>query len=325
MAFPKLPAKAAYITLNNPTNRNALSISVLRDLRGQLHKSMTSPRTGKLLTLPPFKKHFVDLYDPPPKPKSILDTDTDTDKNTNPEAWLTDPETWHKDREGLPNALVLRTEGPVFSSGHDLHELHSNTPEQNKQSLALCAEVISLIRHSPAPVICPVQGLATAAGFQLALAADFPIALASTEFQLPGMLLGFPCTGPAVAVSRRLPPGLAYRLFATGERVTAGELGNGVLDVVPVPEHAESTDTAARAFEERVAAVVQRVAGGETAGRAQALGKWAYWTQLGLRGGDSYDPAGRWAGKVMATDLQSEEAREGIAAWVEKRKPQWKA
>lgn len=337
MAFPKLPAKAAYITINNPTSRNALSLSVLQDLRRQLHSHMTSPRTGKLLTLPPFRHQFLDLHKQQflnphklkSKPNSILATGPDKDGDgdtvtTKPYAWLADPDSWNRDCEGLPSVLVLRTEGPVFSAGHDLHGLRSNSPMQTNQALNLFAEVISLIRHSPAPVVCPVQGLAAGAGFQLAMAADLPIALADAEFQLPGALLGLPCTGPAAAVSRRLPPGLAYRLFATGERVTAGELGAGVLDVVPVPEHAESTDTAARALEDRVAAVVQRLAGGETAGQPQAFGKWAYWAQLGIRSGDGYEPAAKWAGKVMATNLQGEEAREGIAAWEEKRKPQWK-
>lgn len=185
---------------------------------------------------------------------------------------------------------------------------------------------MSLIRNYPGVVVAAVQGLATAAGCQLAMTADVPIAAADTRFQLPGMGIGLPCTSPSVAVSRRVPPGLAYRMFATAEPVTGAELGSGVLDVVEVPEHAESTDTRAKAFEERVAHVVARLAG--TSGQAQALGKWAFWTQLGMRGaedgGDGYKYAAEWAGRMMALHARSEDAREGIAAWRGKRNPEWK-
>lgn len=318
MAFPKLPAKAAYIHLNNPKKRNALSVSVLQDLRTQLHRHLTSPRTGRLLLLPRFKPDTI----------KALKSDT-VDSNYGPTKWLTDSETWRRDREGLPNVLVLRSEGPVFSAGHDLRELRQAPDDEVRRTFALCAEVMSLIRRSPAPVVCPIHGLASAAGFQLAMSTDYPIALGSTRFQLPGMRIGLPCTSPATAVSRRLPAALAYRLFSTGESISAQELGAGVLDVVPVPEHAESTDTAAAAFEARVEEVVRRLAE-ETAGQPQAFGKWAYWTQLSVhnRGerefADEYDAAAQWAGGVMAMHAQSEDAKEGMSAFVEKKTPKWK-
>lgn len=318
MAFPKLPARAAYIHLNNPKKRNVLSLSVLQDLRTQLHRHLTSPRTGRLLLLPPFN------------PDTIKDLKSNNESTRDgPFNWLTDSEAWRRDREGLPNVLVLRSEGPVFSAGHDLRELRQAPESDVKKTFALCAEVMSLIRRSPAPVVCPVHGLATAAGFQLAMTTDYPIALGSTRFQLPGMRIGLPCTSPATAVSRRLPAALAYRLFATGESISARELGAGVLDVVPVPEHAESTDTAAAAFETRVEEVVRRLAE-ETAGQPQAFGKWAYWTQLAVhnRGGrefaDEYEAAAQWAGGIMAMHAQSEDAKEGMSAFVKKRTPEWK-
>ena len=120
-------------------------------------------------------------------------------------------------------------------------------------------------------------GLATAAGFQLAMCTDYPISLADTKFQLPGMTIGLPCTSPATAVSRRVPPAVAYRMFMTGEPLRADQL-HGAVDVVPVPEHAESTDTAKAAFEKRVGDVVQRLV--SLPAQPQAFGKWAYWAQL---------------------------------------------
>lgn len=308
MSFARLPAKAAYLTINNPAKRNALSLAVLRDLRDQLHAHLTSS-DGQLLTLPAFRPEILDELEAGTSHK-----------------WLLDAAEWRKLRAGLPNVLVLKSDGPVFSSGHDLKELAKLPHEEVKETFALCAEVMRLIRHSPAPVICPIQGLATAAGFQLAMTADYPITLANTPFRLPGATIGLPCTSPSTAIGRRLGAGLTYRLLATADTVLAGDVnGSGTIDIVPVPEWAEATDTAAKAFHERVIAVIHKLAV-ETAGQPLALGKWAYWTQMGIRGsgGDGYEEAAAWAGRVMALHARADDAKEGIAAFFEKRKPEWK-
>lgn len=310
MSFPRLPAKAAYLTINNPKKRNALSLSVLRDLRSQLHAHLTSKESGRLLALPAFKPELLE----------------DMERGADEYKWLLDGQTWRDERAGLPNVIVLRSEGPVFSSGHDLKELAQLSHDEVKETFALCADVMSLIRHSPAPVICPIQGLATAAGFQLAMTADYPITRADTPFRLPGATIGLPCTSPSTAVSRRLGHGLTYRLLATADTVKAGDVnGSGFIDIVPVPEWSEASDTAATAFDNRVAEVIDRLAI-QTAGQPLALGKWAYWTQLGLNtnGGDGYEEAAQWTGRVMALHARAEDAKEGIAAFFEKRAPEWK-
>ncbi|KAF9876563.1 putative enoyl-CoA hydratase/isomerase [Colletotrichum karsti] len=322
MRLPKLPAKAAYLYLNNPSRRNALSLEVLEDLRSQLLDHLTSPHTGRVLRLPPFKPSILrDL-------ENASDRTTQSSHHESEHSWLVDADAWAKERAALPNVLVLRSTGPVFSSGHDLKQLASLSLAEVKRTFALCAEVMSLIRLSPAPVVCPIHGLATAAGLQLALSTDYPIALSTTKFQLPGASIGLPCTSPATAVSRRLSSGQTYRMLLAAEPVTADEMG-GAVDVVQEPEHAESTDTAAAAFESRVAEVVERLA--SAAGQPMALGKWAYWTQIGIRGhgdggsgGDGYEDAVDWAGRVMALHARSADAKEGMTAFLNKRKPQWK-
>ncbi|GKT40217.1 enoyl-CoA hydratase domain-containing protein 3, mitochondrial [Colletotrichum spaethianum] len=321
MQFPKLPAKAAYLHLRNPAKRNALSLETLEDLRTQLLSYLTSPTTGRVLTLPAFKPSILSELE------AASQYAESGSGGSSEHSWLVDATEWKREREGLPNVLVMRSFGPVFSSGHDLKQLASLSHVEVKRTFALCADIMSLIRHSPAPVVCPIQGLATAAGLQLALSTDYPIALSTTRFQLPGASIGLPCTSPATAVSRRLPPGQAYRLLLSAEAVTADDM-RGAVDVVPTPDHAESTDTAAAAFEERVAEVVERLAG--TAGQPMGLGKWAFWTQLGIkgesvdeRGGDGYEDAASWAGQVMALHARSADAREGIAAFIQKRNPAW--
>jgi len=156
------------------------------------------------------------------------------------------------------------------------------------------------------------------------MSTDYPIALANTPFRLPGASIGLPCTSPSTAVSRRVPAPLTYRLLATAESILAQDL-QGAVDIVPIPEHAGLSDSTRKAFEERVDSVVRHLAE-DTAGQPQALGKWAFWTQLGLKGdgGDGYEEAAAWAGRIMSLHARCEDAKEGIDSFFAKRKPNWK-
>lgn len=144
--------------------------------------------------------------------------------------------------------------------------------------------------------------------------ADVTIALASTPFSLPGMEVGrLPGTSALGGVGRTLAPRLAFRMAATAEPVTAGELGASVLDVVPVPEDAGAAE---RVFEERVASVVAKLAA--MPGRAQALEKWAFWTQMSMRD-FRVQEAGEWAERVMALHAKHDYTQDGLVVIKEKR------
>ena len=333
MTLPTLPARAAYLHLRNPARRNALSLSVLRDLKSQLLAYNTSPVTGRPQLLPPFRPEILDKLErlasrdaeaqtnPPVPTANATENDHEGAEDL---SWLLTPQSWHRHRGTLPTALVLRPDpGPAFSSGHDLGELSSLPTASVRQTFALCADVMTLLRRSPAPVVSAVSGLATAAGAQLALSADVTIARADASFRLPGAGLGLPCSSPATAIARRAGVAAAARMLFLGEPVAAGDaVFAGALDVVAVPEHAEARDTAAEAFEGRVKAVVDGLVG--RAAQPAALAKWAFWTQVGIRGeADGYAEALDWAGRVMALHAGSADAREGMSAFLEKRRPVW--
>lgn len=301
MGLPKLGEKAAYLVLDNAKRRNALSLTVLRSLRDQLHKFNTGP-DGVLRILPPFDPSLIGELE-----------SASVNGMKSKYSWLLDTEEWKEVRKDLPSVIVLRTEGPVFCSGHDLGELRKLSYEEVKETFALCAEVMTLIRRSPAPVVGVIQGLATAAGCQLAFTTDFPITTPTTQFQLPGQSLGLPCTSPSTAVSRRLGAPFTYRMLAMAQPIEAKDLPPGGLDIVQDPA----------ALEARVTSVVNRLTE-ETAGQIQAFGKWTFWTQTSFQSpADGYADAVTWTGRIMALHSRSAHAKEGMRSFFEKRKPQW--
>ena len=82
--------------------------------------------------------------------------------------------------------VVIRSEGPVFSSGHDLNELVNGDAEDYTAVFQACTRVMEAIRLLPKPVIAQVQGLATAAGCQLVATCDIAVAAETASFATPG-------------------------------------------------------------------------------------------------------------------------------------------
>lgn len=312
MPLPKLPARAAYIHLKNPTKRNALSLSVLQDIRSQLAHHLSPRETNKPLLLPGFKQHMIDKLEADAK----LSTRRITSTQESPAAFLVRAPTHKRLRADLPQVLVLRSEGDEFSAGLDIEEFATLSEDERTETLGVLAHITGLIRHSPAIVVAPVQGPASGMGFQLAMLADVAIAMADTKFQLPGMSLGLPDI-TALSTTRCIPPNLVYRMFATGEAVTAAELGAGALDVVPVPA-VDSGKTREEVFEERVAGTVAKLAA--AAPMAQAYGKWVFSTHRQIR---SSQEASEWVQRAMVLGATRDHAVEGMWASLEGRTPVW--
>ena len=119
--------------------------------------------------------------------------------------------------------VVIRSEGPVFSSGHDLNELVGGDPEDYAGVFADCTEVMEAIRLLSKPVIAQVQGLATAAGCQLVATCDLSVAADNARFATPGVQIGLFCTTPGVAVARAVMPKKAMEMLLTGLPIPAQE------------------------------------------------------------------------------------------------------
>ena len=209
-----------------------------------------------------------------------------------------------------PNArvVVIRAEGPVFSSGHDLNELVNGDAEDYTAVFDACTRVMEAIRLLPKPVIAQVQGLATAAGCQLVATCDIAVAADTAAFATPGVQIGLFCTTPGVAVARSVMPKKAMEMLLTGRPISAQE----ALDFGLISRIATADELEAQTME-----LAQQIA--SASAQTLALGKAAFYQQIEMARPDAY----QFAGKVMVDNLLAADAHEGISAFLEKRAPVW--
>ena len=119
--------------------------------------------------------------------------------------------------------LVIDGPGHIFCAGHDLKEIarHRDDADNGRAFLvelfeACAAMMLTLARH-PKPTIAMVDGIATAAGLQLAASCDLVFASDRATFCLPGVKNGGFCTTPAVGVSRAVARNHVMELALSAE------------------------------------------------------------------------------------------------------------
>src|SRR5215468_2996573 len=205
--------------------------------------------------------------------------------------------------------IVLAGNGPVFSAGHDFADVADADLPAVRALLQTCTELMTLMQQVPQPVVARVHGLATAAGCQLVASADLAVASENAGFAAPGGKTGWFCHTPMVAVARNVGRKRAAELAMSGDVIDARTaLDWGLVNrVVP----AAQLDSAVQDLLERV-----------TRGSAESkgIGKQAFYAQVDLDQPKAY----AYAIEVMAATSQLPDAREGMRAFLEKRKPQWR-
>jgi len=209
---------------------------------------------------------------------------------------------------GASRGLILAARGPVFSAGHDFRDMDGRDLEAMRRMLGLCAQVMARIQTLPQVVIAQVEGLATAAGCQLVASCDLAVASDSSRFQVPGGAGGWFCTTPGVALARAVSRKHALEMLLTGDPIDAPTaLAWGLVNRV--------------VSEAEVPAATRELLGRATRGSAssKALGKQAFYRQADL----DLPAAYAYATEVMASASQTADAREGLRAFLEKRKPRF--
>jgi enoyl-CoA hydratase/carnithine racemase len=212
-------------------------------------------------------------------------------------------------KEPQARVVVIAGAGPVFCAGHDLRELRSDQRRATYERLfAQCSELMLAIVRLPKPVIAEVQGVATAAGCQLAATCDLAVASEDARFATPGVNIGLFCSTPMVALTRAVGRKAAMEMLLTGKLVdaaTAQAIGL-VNRVVPPDRLRDAVDDLAREIAGKSALTV-------------AIGKEAFYRQAELDLAAAY----RYAAEVMTTNMLARDAGEGIDAFLAKRAPVW--
>ena len=202
--------------------------------------------------------------------------------------------------------VVLAAEGPVFSAGHNFGEMKDASEADALHLFTVCSNLMQMMHSIPQPIVARVHALATAAGCQLVATCDLAVAATSAGFAIPGGKGGLFCHTPLVAVARSLPPKRALEMAMTGDVITAQTaLEWGFINEVASDDELENATQA----------LLERACRGSR--ESKAVGKKAYYQQVGMNEADAY----AFASAVMANAVVSDVAQEGIAAFLEKRHP----
>ena len=206
--------------------------------------------------------------------------------------------------------VVIAGSGKAFCAGHDLKEMRAHPDLAFQRALfQQCSRMMMALTELPKPVIARVHGIATAAGCQLVAMCDLAVASEKARFAVSGINVGLFCSTPSVALARNIGRKQAMEMLLTGDFIDAQTaLARGLVNHV-VPE-------------DRLDAEVKKLSDAILAKSPVAVssGKRLFYRQLELGLADAYDVAS----EVIACDMMTEDAQEGIDAFIEKRPPQWR-
>jgi enoyl-CoA hydratase/carnithine racemase len=205
--------------------------------------------------------------------------------------------------------VVLGGAGKAFCAGHDLKQMQANPSlEYYRRLFDDCSRLMTRIQTLPQPVIARVHGTATAAGCQLVAMCDLAVAADDARFAVSGIKVGLFCATPSVALSRNVGRKAAFEMLVTGEFIDAPTaLRHGLINrCVPAGRLDQEIDRLALAIAATPPSVI-------------AAGKALFYRQMERDVASAY----QLAGEAMACNMMNDIAQEGVAAFIEKRSPNW--
>ncbi len=205
--------------------------------------------------------------------------------------------------------VILGGNGPAFCAGHDLSEMVGRDPEFYRHLFDVCCELMETVQSIPQPVIAQVHATATAAGCQLAATCDLVVAAEEARYATPGVRIGLFCSTPMVALSRAVGQKKAMEMLLTGEFISSEEaLAEGLVNKVV---SAGDLEAETQKLADRIAEASPLVVG---------VGKQAFYRQIEMPVEQAY----AYTKEIMSFNASFADAQEGICAFLEKRKPEWK-
>ena len=211
--------------------------------------------------------------------------------------------------------IIIAAVGDVFCSGHnlkDITEARANADggkEYFSDLFDLCSSLMQMITACSKPVIAEINGVATAAGCQLVASCDLAIASDQSKFATPGVNIGLFCSTPMVALSRNVSKKDSMKMLLTGDMIDAVEAKRISL----INDH-----VSADKLNDNVMSLAKKIASKPLS--TVKIGKDAFYRQYEMSLTEAYE----FTSKVMTDNSLSEDAREGIASFLEKRNPIWR-
>ena len=216
---------------------------------------------------------------------------------------------WELERNEAVRVVVVKGAGKAFCAGIDVNELEGKSALDLYKWVGLMEEMSLSIAKMGTPVIASVQDLAVANGIGIVASADLAVAAEGARFGATAVNVGLFCMGPAVPLLRNLGRKKALELILTGDMIKAEEaLQIGLVNkVVPKEDLEEATRALAGKLAQKSPLAVQ-------------LGKRSFYRMEDL----DYEQAFELVNNHFAMLCSSDDAREGVQAFLEKRSPGWK-
>lgn len=205
--------------------------------------------------------------------------------------------------------VVVTGEGDqAFCAGGDLSGGFFDAPIAQHRQRGSLAELFRLFRSCGLPVVARVNGHALAGGFGLAAACDIVIAVDTASFGTPEIRVGLWPMMISAVLRRSMPEKAALELMLTGRRIDAHEAQRlGVVSRVVPPEELDAVvDETVDALASQSRAVVE-------------MGKDSFYAMSDV----PLDAALDYLQTGLTLTSMTDDAKEGVTAFVEKRKPNW--
>jgi enoyl-CoA hydratase/carnithine racemase len=213
------------------------------------------------------------------------------------------------EQRGSVRVAIIKGAGKAFSTGIDVDEFRAKTPSEYKGWMTLMNQMHRTIASMGKPVIAMVHGYAVANGAGLMAAADFAIAAEGTLIGTTAINVGLLCSGPIIPMSLSLGKKKTLEMLLSGDMINVKEAERmGLVNkVVPLEK-----------LEEETFAFAQKLI--SKSPLALKMGKHFYYQMIDMPFWRRVD----FATEILTQLCTTEDAREGIQAFLEKRQPIWK-
>ena len=214
------------------------------------------------------------------------------------------------DKDDKTKVIILEGSGKGFSAGHNLREVRGLKKKEKYQKLfKLCSKLMLQIVEGKKPVIAKVHGAAYAAGCQLAASCDLAYSSRDALFATPGVNIGLFCSTPMVAVSRKINRKPMMKMLLTGEPIKA----NYAKEIGLINDYFSKSK-----LNSEVLKIAKKIA--SKSNLTIKIGKQTFYKQLEMPLRKAYN----YTSKMMTVNMMAMDAKEGISAFLEKRRPVWK-